>query len=222
MIELIRLEMVIVKTKLKGRIGLGNLSQMLLDMVQRCKVDRDYASKPHPRSTNDSESILLETVADSETAPQVEIKVECKPLETDSAYASGTHETSVNIQSSSGKALEAITEGTEYTLGGSAFVGLHSLNEEQKLRGLGLYTAATTYSASTAPSLPPPRDNAYVADLAAELFSTIKPFEAERDTLEHIFQILPGLLRAFALKLGHRAQSQIHRDVYYFVHKYRE
>lgn len=40
--------------------------------------------------------------------------------------------------------------------------------------------------------------------------------------MERILEILPELLKAFAIKFGCNAPSQIHRDVMFFVHKYRK
>ncbi|KAF2690251.1 hypothetical protein K458DRAFT_280092, partial [Lentithecium fluviatile CBS 122367] len=65
------------------------------------------------------------------------------------------------------------------------------------------------------------RDKGYIADLAAELFGTVNSIESDKETLKRISEMLPDLLRAFALKLGHKAQSPMHRDVSFFVHKYR-
>jgi hypothetical protein len=67
----------------------------------------------------------------------------------------------------------------------------------------------------------PPRDKRYIADLAADLFGLVKSHESNSEILEHISKLLPDLLRAFALKLGHKAQTQMHRDISFWVHKYR-
>ena len=122
--------------------------------------------------------------------------------------------------SSAWKDLEVITEDTECTHEDSAFVGSQPPADKQDVQNLGLYTTETIYSASET-STPPLRDKGYVADLAAELFGTVKSYESDRETLKRISEMLPDLLRAFALKLGHRAQTPMHRDVSYFVHKYR-
>lgn len=70
------------------------------------------------------------------------------------------------------------------------------------------------------PSLSRPQDESYITSLAAELFSIIaKSCGSDRLTLKRISEMLPGLLRSFALKVGYRAQTPMQRDVYYFVHK---
>ncbi len=131
---------------------------------------------------------------------------------TDSGYASGTHGKPAVTQSYVGKDLEKIIEGTDCT------------NEDSAIAGSQLpdvYAAATMHSASETSSLPPPRDKGYIADLAVELFNSIQPCESRRGTLERISELLPDLLRAFALKLGYKAQTLMHRDISFFVHKHR-
>lgn len=64
-LELIRRDMIVVKPKHKGRINCGELHQRLLDMVDRCKNDTDYASMPVPRSRNDLECGSVEAVVDA-------------------------------------------------------------------------------------------------------------------------------------------------------------
>jgi len=140
---------------------------------------------------------------------------------TDSGYASRTYGGSVQTYSSSVKDLEVITEDTECTHGDSAFVGSQWGPDKQDVQNLGLYTAETIYSASETSSLLPPRDKGYITELAAELFGIVKSCESDMETLGRISEMLPDLLRAFALKLGHKAQTPMHRDVSFFVHKYR-
>jgi hypothetical protein len=89
------------------------------------------------------------------------------------------------------------------------------------MQNLGPYTAETICAASQTSTLPPPQDKGCIAELAAELFGTVKSRESDKQTLERISEMLPDLLRAFALKLGHKAQTPMHRDVSFFVHKYR-
>ena len=114
-----------------------------------------------------------------------------------------------------------VTKDTIYTHENSVFVGPHLEVDKQDVQNLGLYTAETLYSASETSTLPPPQDKGYIPELAAELFDAVKPYELDRETLERISEMLPDLLRAFALKLGHKAQTPMHRDVSFLVHKYR-
>ena len=140
---------------------------------------------------------------------------------TDSSYASRTHEKLERTYSFSGKDRGEITEATEYTHQDSTFTGSQWGSDKQDVPTFGLYTAETIYSASENSALSPPRHRGYITELAAELFGTVKYFQLDRETLERISKMLPELLRAFALKLGHKAQTQMHRDVSFFVHKYR-
>jgi hypothetical protein len=130
----------------------------------------------------------------------------------DSAYVSGSHGKSVEAHGSAEKDPEVITKDAEFNHEDAPFAGFQSP---------GLYTAETTYSASETSTLPYPRDNGYITDLAAGLFSTIKSCESKRRTLKHVSEMLPELLRSFALKLGYKAETAMHRDVSFFVHKYR-
>ncbi|CZR60699.1 uncharacterized protein PAC_10595 [Phialocephala subalpina] len=98
--------------------------------------------------------------------------------------------------------------------------GYASGTHEEQLKELD--TSGTNYSASETSSLLPLRDKSFIDDLAAELFSTIKlSSESERATLERISEKLPDLLRSFALKIGYKPHTPMHRDVSYFVQKYR-
>lgn len=165
--------------------------------------------KPNPSSTKDATRHLNDQ---DEQVPM------------DSDYGSGTYGKSVQTYSSAGTELEVITEDTEYTEythEDSVFVKSQSPAEKQDVQNPGLYTADTIYSASETATLPPLRDKGYIDDLAADLFSTVKSYESNRETLERISEVLLDLLRAFALKLGHKAQTPMHRDVSFFVHKNR-
>lgn len=84
-----------------------------------------------------------------------------------------------------------------------------------------LYKTETIYSAFETSNLLPVQDKYFIADLAADLFKTVKPCASERANLERISKQLPDLLRSFALKIGYKAQPGMHRDVSYFIHKYR-
>lgn len=59
----------------------------------------------------------------------------------------------------------------------------------------------------------------YVSELAADLFSKL-PMEST--TLNRVASILADRLGEFALKVGHQAPSQMHRDVMAFIHRYRQ
>ncbi|KAI9727443.1 MAG: hypothetical protein M1834_008387 [Cirrosporium novae-zelandiae] len=74
---------------------------------------------------------------------------------------------------------------------------------------------------SDAPSLPASRKENYLSELADDLFKKACPEKCGGHTIERISGILFELLKAFALKVGHNAPTQMHRDVMVFIHKYR-
>jgi hypothetical protein len=74
---------------------------------------------------------------------------------------------------------------------------------------------------SDAPSLPGLKDRSYISAFADDLVSTLRYEKADSQTMQRVSGILTELLKAFALKVGHNAPSQMHRDIMFFVHKYR-
>lgn len=128
---------------------------------------------------------------------------------------------SARIWSSTGRDLEATTQSTEYTRDSSVLTKSQQLTYQHDVQPLGLYTAPTLYSASEASDSLSQRNKGYIVDLAGELFSAVNTAELGKEKLSRISEMLPDLLRAFALQLGHHATGQIHRDVSFFVHKYR-
>lgn len=65
------------------------------------------------------------------------------------------------------------------------------------------------------------RQKHYIRELADDLFSKIGSLNADEKTQTGFSEILPELLKAFALKVGHDAPTQLHRDVMAFVHRHR-
>ncbi|KAL2824352.1 hypothetical protein BDW59DRAFT_162455 [Aspergillus cavernicola] len=79
--------------------------------------------------------------------------------------------------------------------------------------------ARTVYSdASSRSTL---EKESYISELAEDLFVKALSSQFDAQSLERISEVLPELLKAFALKVGHNAPSQMHRDVMYFIHKNR-
>ncbi|KAF3904310.1 hypothetical protein ABW20_dc0105558 [Dactylellina cionopaga] len=72
--------------------------------------------------------------------------------------------------------------------------------------------------ASSIAALPKKR---YIAELADALFDGVPAEQPDSRALERVSMVLPELLKAFALKLGYSAPTQMHRDVMVFVHKNR-
>ncbi|PGH14217.1 hypothetical protein AJ79_03190 [Helicocarpus griseus UAMH5409] len=60
---------------------------------------------------------------------------------------------------------------------------------------------------------PPSEIKKYISDLADDLLGKIRSEQSDNTTMREIFGILPRLLEGFALKIGHNAPSQMHRDV---------
>lgn len=62
----------------------------------------------------------------------------------------------------------------------------------------------------------------YVAALADSLFEQLTVKTLDDQTAQRMSNVLPRLLKTFALQLGYEAPSQMHRDVMFFIHKNRE
>lgn len=73
---------------------------------------------------------------------------------------------------------------------------------------------------SEASSISEPVKENYIAELAEEIAKATRPFQPD-DALERISEVLPHLLKAFALSLGHAKSSQTYRDIMVFLHKHR-
>lgn len=114
---------------------------------------------------------------------------------------------------------DRLTESTEYSDVKPGF-GIAQPQISQQ-GGLGLYDTRTEYSASELSKVPTPHDERYITDLAKDLYDSIKYHSPDSETLRHICDVLPNLLRAFAVKVGYSTRTQTPRDVSYFVHKYR-
>ncbi|KAE8315062.1 TEA/ATTS domain family-domain-containing protein [Aspergillus transmontanensis] len=118
---------------------------------------------------------------------------------TDSGYASTRLDKNEYIQSASDIQHNLPTD--------PGYTSIEQLKTPQRQSSLQVDAARTIYSdTSSATTL---QKESYISELADGLFT------------KRIFQILPELLRAFALKVGHNAPSQMHRDVMFFIHKNR-
>ena len=62
---------------------------------------------------------------------------------------------------------------------------------------------------------------AYKSELVDHLAEQVRKLGMVPETLETIFEDLPSLMKAFALKLGQPGSTKAERDVMYFVHKHR-
>ena len=57
--------------------------------------------------------------------------------------------------------------------------------------------------------------------MASDLFGSLSPYQSDGRTLKRISETIPELLKTFALKVGYGAETQMHRDIAYFVRRYR-
>ena len=66
------------------------------------------------------------------------------------------------------------------------------------------------------------KSQSYIHELVDELRGVICARNPDHQTLIEILKSIPELLKEFALKFGHNAPSQMHRDIMVFVHKNRK
>jgi curved DNA-binding protein CbpA len=62
----------------------------------------------------------------------------------------------------------------------------------------------------------------YIIELASEIANEILRDQLDDRTMERIISVFPGLIKGFALRIGYRASTQMHRDVMFFAHKHRK
>ncbi|KAI0096788.1 hypothetical protein GGR51DRAFT_566969 [Nemania sp. FL0031] len=60
-----------------------------------------------------------------------------------------------------------------------------------------------------------------IVGLADDLFNKVNSWDPNSNTKERISKALPDLLKNFALKVGHNAKAQVHRNVMAYIHKHR-
>lgn len=77
----------------------------------------------------------------------------------------------------------------------------------------------TEYSATS--TIGVMNNEAFISECADSLFTVIASFRPSNTVIEELIDRLPDILKAFALKIGYKAPSQMHRDIMFFVHKYR-
>ncbi|KAK4216771.1 hypothetical protein QBC37DRAFT_480297 [Rhypophila decipiens] len=138
--------------------------------------------------------------------------------DTSSDLTSCTHGRSLPVHTS--KYLDAIPEVTGQALEGS-ILEAQPQDGAQDAQNQGLYDTKTDYSPSETSARPRPQNDSYVTDMASEVFGALNCDGMDKEINKHIAESLPVLLRSFAQKLGHGAQTKLHQDVSYFIHKYR-
>ncbi|VUC25621.1 unnamed protein product [Clonostachys rosea] len=83
----------------------------------------------------------------------------------------------------------------------------------------GFDDTATEYSDTS--SVATWKKESYIEEFVDDLLARVHELHPDEETLERISTLLPDLLKAFALRVGYNAPSRMHRDVMYFIHKYR-
>jgi hypothetical protein len=78
--------------------------------------------------------------------------------------------------------------------------------------------ALTEYSDVS--SIADTKRNAYVCELADNLYGKVDIAGQTLHRVKQICEDIPWLLKTLALRIGHNASTQMHRDVMYFVHKH--
>ncbi|KAF4951596.1 hypothetical protein FGADI_7371 [Fusarium gaditjirri] len=100
----------------------------------------------------------------------------------------------------------------------------HDAGVEESLHVPDGYTvddSATEYSDVSSTTFS--RKNLYISELATDLYNRVSSVSTNTGqiTQVNVSDSLPSLLKAFALKIGYCATTQMHRDVMSFVHRHR-
>lgn len=88
------------------------------------------------------------------------------------------------------------------------------------VRNLDRDDMQTLYSASH--HLDADRLDVYKSELADSLINRLQTLDLATDVKEHMADILPDMLKGFALRLGQHSTTKSEHEVMYFVHKYRQ
>ena len=138
-----------------------------------------------------------------------------------SISGSSSHKISLQYSNSTSTKPERTTEATEFSNKNTTIFRSHDNDDKRQMHKAASHNAETVYDPSETSTRGPLRDEHYLSELAGELFGVIRSHKLDSKTSRNIVEQLPELLRAFALKVGHRAQSPMHRDISYFVYKRR-
>ncbi|KAL2864224.1 5'-methylthioadenosine/S-adenosylhomocysteine nucleosidase family protein [Aspergillus lucknowensis] len=65
------------------------------------------------------------------------------------------------------------------------------------------------------------KNETFIYELVDDLFGKIAPLALSDEVMRRITDLLPEILKSFALRIGYKAPTQIHRDVMYFIHRNR-
>ncbi|KAJ5113958.1 hypothetical protein N7456_002492 [Penicillium angulare] len=185
------------------------------EMNSTISILKNYLEISTPKRILSSKSPDVEGV-------EIKFKEEDRRPCPESDPESRTDETSTQTFSSVQRGTNNFTEDTSLAHeSGAPGDSKSRIDENYTENNAGLYDSQTQYSASEISSLPPPEDSGYMISLARELFDAVSSFQPNEQTMKYIAGILPDLLRAFALKIGHKAGTRMQLDVSFFVHRYR-
>jgi hypothetical protein len=105
-----------------------------------------------------------------------------------------------------------------YTDSGYVSIPKNVLDRHGSLRAVECDDDLTEYSDVS--SVTDTKRNAHVYGLADDLYGKLDIVGQTRYRVKQICEDVPWLLKTFALRIGHNASTQMHRDVMYFIHKH--
>jgi hypothetical protein len=120
------------------------------------------------------------------------------------------------------RAIEAATDsgyGSQLAIGTQKSFIQHHPVDAQYDTDAGFDDTATEYSDTS--SVATWKKESYIEEFVDDLVARVRELQPDEETLNRISALLPDLLKAFALRVGYNAPSRMHRDVMYFIHKYR-
>jgi hypothetical protein len=101
----------------------------------------------------------------------------------------------------------------------SGYVSMSKIIEDTQGQCTDLDDVQTVYSESS--DVPVSVKEEYISRLAENLLAEVRHGQPDGEIMERTYQVLPTLLKAFALRLGHGTQDLNHRNIMIFVHKHR-
>ena len=97
-----------------------------------------------------------------------------------------------------------------------------SIIEESEPEEVGDFQLSDDETEFTAQSLGPQWVTACISEFSRDLLRAVPAEYMDEAAMEHLDAVLPGLLKEFALKIGHDPPTQQHGEIMYFVRKYRK
>ncbi|CAH0027544.1 unnamed protein product, partial [Clonostachys rhizophaga] len=136
--------------------------------------------------------------------------------------ASGSADTGQERHGDLARTIEAATDsgyGSQLAIGSQkSFIEHHAVDAQYET-DTGFDDSATEYSDTS--SVATWKKESYIEEFVDDLVARVRELQPDEETLSRISALLPDLLKAFALRVGYNAPSRMHRDVMYFIHKYR-